>query len=153
MSTQLPTVAASDAVVRLTPGSRIDGRETFRFLDGDLVGDELADLILVSLFTWRRASDDDELPPGVSREGWFADPEFGSRLWLLSRAKATAQTLVDAKAYAEEALAWLVIDGLAKGVEVIVERPPAGNGVHMSVRLIRPRQTVAVMRYEYLWST
>lgn len=48
--------------------------------------------------------------------------ETGSRLWLLSREKITAETLQKCKDYAEQALAWLVKESVAEKVEVAVER-------------------------------
>jgi phage gp46-like protein len=84
--------------------------------------------VLVSLFTWRRANPDDPLP-GDLRMGWWGDnfpsvpnDRIGSRLWLLSRAKLLPETVALAKEYAEEALRWLVEDGVAARVEVQVER-------------------------------
>ena len=84
--------------------------------------------VIISLFTWRRARPDDDLP-GDLRMGWWGDsvPEIpndriGSRLWLLSRAKLTAETVARAREYAEEALAWLVEDGVAARVTVESER-------------------------------
>ena len=84
--------------------------------------------VLISLFTWRRANRDDALP-GDLRMGWWGDSfaaapndRIGSRLWLLSRAKLTSETVALAKEYAEEALRWLVDDGVAARVEVQAER-------------------------------
>lgn len=82
--------------------------------------------VLLSLFTDRRARADDPLPePGASRRGWVGDAlatvegdRFGSRLWLLKRAKATAETARRAEDYCREALGWLVEDELAARVAV-----------------------------------
>jgi phage gp46-like protein len=97
------------------------------------VGDGLLQLegglrtaILISLFTDARADDADVLPTaGDDRRGWWADtfPEIGgdrigSRIWLLSREKATNTTLERARGYARDALAWLIEDGIASTVEV-----------------------------------
>ena len=84
--------------------------------------------VIISLFTWRRAKADDDLP-GDQRMGWWGDnfasvpgDQIGSRLWLLARAKLLPDTLARAKEYAEEALAWLGQDGVAARVEVQAER-------------------------------
>lgn len=84
--------------------------------------------VLVSLFTWRRAQPDDALP-AADRFGWWGDSfatvpgdRIGSRLWLLSRAKLLPETVAQAKEYAQEALQWLVDDGVAAKVEVEAER-------------------------------
>jgi phage gp46-like protein len=102
---------------------------------GNIQTDEtLETAVLISLFTRRRARNDDELPEPLShREGWWADPYadvegdlVGSRLWLLRRSKTTTDTLNQAKNYCEEALQWLVDDGVADTVEVEVERHDDG---------------------------
>lgn len=84
--------------------------------------------VMISLFTWRRANPDDDLP-GSEKQGWWGDSfpvepndRIGSRLWLLSRAKLLPETVARAKEYAEEALAWLVTDGIAARVVVESER-------------------------------
>lgn len=58
----------------------------------------------------------------VRRGSFFADPEFGSRLHLLQRAKDTAQTAQRAVGYAKEALQWMIDTGKAKSVEVYAQR-------------------------------
>lgn len=113
-----------------------DGHGCDMALDGnDLqLDDGLTTAILISLFSDRRALADDALP-GASgdRRGWWADAypqlegdRIGSRLWLLSREKELPETLRRAKAYAEEALAWLVADGVAARVEVVPSVPRRG---------------------------
>lgn len=86
----------------------------------------LSTAVLVSLFTDARVN---------GERGWWGDsyPEpsrpgvtAGSRLWLLERGKQTAQTLRDAQLYAEEALQWLVQDGLASEVAAATSYPAAG---------------------------
>lgn len=84
--------------------------------------------VLISLFTWRRANPDDELPADA-RQGWWGDSfpvepndRIGSRLWLLARSKLTTDTVRRAREYAEEALQWLVSDGVVARVEVQAER-------------------------------
>lgn len=84
--------------------------------------------VIISLFTWGRARADDELP-GTERMGWWGDSfpaeandRIGSRLWLLARAKIVTHTVQRTKEYAQEALAWLVTDGVASEVTVEAER-------------------------------
>lgn len=92
-------------------------------LDSD---DGLGTAVIISLFTDRRVADD-ELPAGESwRRGYWGDSlndepgdETGSKLWLLGRAKQTPAVLVRAEEYAQEALAWLVDDGIARAVAVV----------------------------------
>lgn len=99
-------------------------------VDGaDLAFDDgLQTAVIISLFTDRRVAED-ELPPGeTDRRGWWGDtlnedPEdrTGSKLWLLARSKQTADVPVKAEEYAEEALAWLVEDGIARAVSAAAE--------------------------------
>lgn len=72
--------------------------------------------VAISLFTDRRADD---------RRGWWGDsyPDaendlIGSRLWTLERAGQTVETLRRAQVYAQEALQWMLTDGVAKRVSV-----------------------------------
>jgi phage gp46-like protein len=79
----------------------------------------LRSAVIISLYTDRRAEADDVLPDGTEdRRGFWADPTLGSRLWLLARAKETDDVLARAREYANEALAWLLDDGVARAVEV-----------------------------------
>ena len=112
---------------------------------GDLVAEgSLRTAVILSLFLDRRAEDDDILPNGSDdRRGWWADTvapmtdygigggsasgdHIGSRLWLLSREKQLAGVLERARHYAEEALTWLVEDGVATAVQVTATNPRQG---------------------------
>lgn len=92
---------------------------------GGFVSDEgLGTAAFISLFSDARASADDGLPP-AERRGWVGDAlaevegdRMGSRLWLLKREKQTEETRVRAEEYAQEALAWMVEDGLLSSIEV-----------------------------------
>lgn len=84
--------------------------------------------VIISLFTWRRAANDDPLDD-EQRYGWWgdsfpavADDRIGSRLWLLQRVRLTEQTRLDAEYYAREALQWLIEDGHCRAVEVLAQR-------------------------------
>lgn len=121
--------------------------------------DGLETAVILSLFTDARALDDDPLPAGATdRRGWWGDAypptggdRIGSRLWLLAREKQTRETLNRAREYAEEALAWLVADGVARGVEV--EAFIARTGVlGLSIVIQRPDAGSARFRYEFLWN-
>ena len=91
--------------------------------NGEIQGDEsLLPAVLVSLFTDARC-EKTELPKAeTSQRGYFGDAVSsavtGSKLWLLNRTKYNNETLIKAKEYAQDALAWLVTDGLAKDVQV-----------------------------------
>lgn len=130
----------------------LNGREAR--LD-DFVSDDLARAVVNSLFSWRRAEKSDDLP-GTSREGWWADSflendRFGSRLWLLQRAKLTPETLVRAKEYAEEALKWLIDDRVAGEVIVTAERGDYDQ-LSLSVIVVKPDSSELSMRFQNVWS-
>lgn len=122
--------------------------------------------ILLSLFLARRARADDITIAGSSRTadalstylaGWWGD-EFaevdgdlvGSRLWTLQREKMLPLTAERARAYAQEALAWIVSDGLADAVEVEAELGKSDSGVlNLGVRIVKGGKVAH--RFEYLW--
>ena len=126
---------------------------------GDLLGhDDLSTAVIVSLFSWRRAKDADRLPDDSgNRQGFWGDyfsliqnDQLGSRLWLLTREVLTQETMNRAKEYAEEALSWLVEDGVASQVAVTVER----SGLHqlsIGVTVYRKDGTVVPLRFEQVW--
>ena len=114
--------------------------------------------VLLSLFTDRRAADDDAIPDNsTDQRGWWADAVaeedgdlFGSRLWLQSREKLTASVIQRAEEYAREALQWLVDDGVASSVSVEAERI-ATNKLGFLVRIQRPDGSQETMRFDQLW--
>lgn len=94
------------------------------FAEGDLqTGQDLETACLVSLFTDKLATPDFAPTDGTSdRRGWWADlyndQPLGSSLWQLERAKKTRDTLGLARRYAQDALQWLIDDGVASSVVV-----------------------------------
>jgi phage gp46-like protein len=132
--------------------------------------DGLRTAILISLFSDARASEDAVLPEaGDDRRGWWGDqfadgagPEagsandrnrIGSLLWLLGRAKATTANLQLARQSAEQALGWLVRDGIASRVGVQVETQLV-EGVRqrlaIGVDLYRPNGPDR-QRFDFTW--
>ena len=112
--------------IRLSYDAELQGAD-IEVVDGLLQLDGgLSTAVLISLFTDARADAADVLPTaGDDRRGWWADTfaendgdRIGSRLWLLSREKATNTTLERARGYARDALTWLIEDGIASRVEV-----------------------------------
>jgi len=129
---------------------------------GSLASDAgLGSAIVISLFTDRRANADDVLPDGGSdRRGWWGDavapvnaPEgrpwlTGSRLWLLSREKQTAETAHRAEAYCREAMEWVTRLGVADRVDVAAEWVATGL-LALSIGVIRAGQPP--QRFDYAW--
>lgn len=113
--------------------------------------------VIISLFTWGRAKPDDALP-GTERMGWWGDSyapnagdRIGSRLWLLARAKITVQTPALARQYAEEALAWLVTDGVANAVNVSAERQGQSQ-IALACQIVRGNGPTLDIRFNNVWS-
>ena len=115
----------------------------------------LARAVIISLFSWARANDDDEVVGG-RREGFWGDSYeeeagavTGSRLWLLAREKITPEVLQKCKDYTSQALAWLVSDGVASDVQVTVERGDLDR-VNLLVRVIRGAESLT-LRFADVW--
>ncbi|BBH44749.1 phage GP46 family protein [Pseudomonas sp. KU43P] len=84
--------------------------------------------VVISLLTWRRAEDGDQLDDD-QRYGWWGDTfptverdRIGSRLWQLRRRTLTDDTVRDAVAFARESLAWLDDDDRVATVTVTASR-------------------------------
>lgn len=132
----------------------------FAVEENDLAGDDgLESAVMLSLFTDRQAEVGDLLPDGeTDRRGWWADAHpvvegdrFGSRLWLLGRAKQTQDTLDRAVDYAREALQWLIDDKVASRVDVISEAL-AGGVLALQVTIYRPTVDPTRFNFNYTWA-
>ena len=116
------------------------------FLNGAQVSadmtDSLSRAVVISLFTWQRASQSDEVD-NEQRMGWWGDTfaenkgdKIGSKLWLLLRQKITEETLNRAQEYAYESLKWLIDDGICSDITVDVERDEDDpNRINLDVQL------------------
>lgn len=125
---------------------------------GNILTDEgLETAAFISLFTRRAALPDDVLPePQAPRGGWWADPYadvegdlIGSRLWLLSRSKASQATVNLARLYAEEAVQWMVEDGIAESVTAEAERHADGV-LAFRVEIVKPTEPAS--RWSGVWT-
>ncbi len=114
------------------------------FLNGAVVTSDMADnlsrAVVISLFTWRRADDSDDYDHELGKQGWWGDSlnedEIGSKLWQLLRSKISSETLLRAQEMADDALQWLVEDGICTDVSVSVERDSNDpNRINLSVIL------------------
>ncbi len=119
----------------------------------DLISESgLLSAVLISLFTDARV-DVDELPDGeTDRRGWWGDAltdgdATGSRLWLLERCKQTDDVLVLAEGWAQEALAWMVEDGIATAVDVTAEWVGREH-MQISVAVSRPDRSLREFVFE-----
>lgn len=127
---------------------------------GDLVADPggLRSAVLLSLFTDRRASDDDVAPAGSSqdRRGWWGDTyegyPIGSRLWQLNRRfkSGDAGLLTEATDICTEALQWLVDAGIVAGVSVTCAWATA-TALGIAVTLTAPDATRQTFDFAWSW--
>lgn len=96
---------------------------------GDIASvDGLEAAIATSLFSDARAPENLQPDPAL-RRGWVGDiltadtgRKTGSLLWILDQARLTDEMLNTAALYAQEALQWLIDDGVATRISASVER-------------------------------
>lgn len=129
---------------------------------------DLASAVMISLFTHRRADPDDVLPddprglaaplPPRSNgdpRGWWGDSltgrRIGSRLWLLAREKSRDSVRARAVAYAEEALAWLIEDGVASAIAVESGTSERADLLALAVRIQHPRHGPLNLAVTWPW--
>lgn len=125
--------------------------------NGDMgYGNDLLTSVIISLFTNRRLPDEVKRHDDY-RGGWWGDAYstrlIGSRLWLLNRAKKTDSTslLVQAKDYCNEALQWLIDDGVVKTIETDTHWL-TDNAMEIDVGLTEPQATVKnQFRFAWAW--
>ena len=115
---------------------RINGEEADL---SDFQADELAQAVLISLFSWRKSDADDGVK-APKRQGWWGDTfaavqgdRIGSRLWLLQREKILPLTLQRAEAYANQALKWLIDDGRVEQITVTAKRGAEAGQLDLQV--------------------
>jgi phage gp46-like protein len=119
-------------------------------------GNDLETAVLISLFTDRVIGPDDVVPDGSNDpRGWWGDDgqdyPIGSRLWLLSRAKQTQETLATARDYITEALQWLIDDGIASTIDVQTEwTAPTLLGALITIN--RTGGAPVAVRFAWAWN-
>lgn len=127
--------------------------------DGRITEDDgLETSVLISLFSDRRADPGDGADEGDLR-GWWADAyqdvegdRIGSKLWLLLRGKLTQDTLRKTIRYVEEALAWMVEDGVASSVKATADWLQDGThkiGVLLTTEIQKPGEVAP--RWKRTW--
>lgn len=121
--------------------------------------------VLVSLFTDARAANDDPLPDigNPDRRGWWGDDtntakqgdSVGSKLWLLEREKSADSVLVKAKIYIEEALQWMLDEGIAAKVDVTTESQPVERSgtviLAYQIQINKPTGVTETFKFEQEW--
>lgn len=119
---------------------------------------DLETAVLISLFSDRVANPGDTIPDGTADpRGWWGDNQpsgntvlIGSRLWLLDRSKHTQAVLQQAQTYAQEALQWMIDDGVAAKITVFAEWQ-AANFLGMLVTIFRQNGTTVPLNYKWAW--
>lgn len=119
-------------------------------------GGDLATAILISLFSDRLAESDDAIPDLTDdARGWWGDVDepyrVGSRLWLLSRARRTADVLLRAKDYIAQALQWLIDDGAV--VKFDIETEFVGEQLRAGVTAYRRDGSTIAQSFSWVWNT
>ena len=127
---------------------------------GDLSVDAGLDTaLIISLFTDRRANADDILPDQNSDlRGWwgdsYADNEgdlIGSRLWELARERDLSSVYLRAKDYIQEALQWLIDDGVVDQFDVAVSRLRKGVLLYV-ITIVKPGAPARQYQFTQFWS-
>lgn len=129
------------------------------YLNGQLtdqttVADPLPRAVIISLWSWRRANEDDSAAQVM---GWWGDTyptvtgdRIGSRLWLLGREKIINDTLNRARDYAIEALQWMIDDGVAARIDVDSQRSGMEEAL-LNVVIYQREGTTWDMRFDEYW--
>ena len=120
----------------------------------------LAQMVLIALFSDKRANDDDVLPVAGQKQGWWADTydvgyPVGSKLWLLDRAVVNQASVNAAQDYANAALQFLIGYGIASAVDVAaqaVKSDNAGAAIGLSVTVTRPDGKKETFRFADIWT-
>ena len=107
--------------------------------------DRLKRAVIISLFSWRR--DDHQW-------GWWgdliSDITLGSCLWKLKQSKLTQQTIADAKTYCEQALQWLIDEGVCRVIDVQVQRNEL-DSLSIEVTLTKNDGQKTEIRFSDVW--
>ena len=132
-----------------------DGYYDLSITDGDFTKvDNFTTAIQLSLIgSDRRASVTEEPIPQL-RRGWIGNQyqpvEYGSKIWLLTQARLTNETVNRARTYCQQALDWLVSYGYAHAVSVTTERDLKYNSLTAKVK-IQPFEGITETHTYLLW--
>jgi len=75
---------------------------------------------------------------GTDKGTWWADPSFGSELWLLRKnGKVDGQTAGTLRRMVLESLQWIILNSLAAKIECSAERT-GKNEISYSVAIFHP---------------
>ena len=110
--------------------------------------------VYISLFTDARVDDESLLDDKTDKRGYWADvfddKPMGSKLWLLAREKNLSAVLDKAKTYCQDALKWLIEDGIAKKITVNTESV-SENILGIETIIQKPSDEILNFKYSYNW--
>jgi len=110
--------------------------------------------VYISLFTDARVDDESLLDDKTDKRGYWADvfddKPMGSKLWLLAREKNLSAVLDKAKTYCQDALKWLIEDGIAKKITVNTESV-SENILGIETIIQKPSDEILNFKYYYNW--
>ena len=119
----------------------------------DVTGDSGLDTaVYISLFTDAR-QDDASATDMSDLRGWWGD-EFGaigSNLWQLTRGKLTDEALAQAQVWAQDALQWMVTDGVVASVTASVTRIGL-YAISIVIQIQEPSTASSTFRYALNWA-
>lgn len=109
--------------------------------------------VYISLFT----DGEDTENRTDERGGWWGDAtdsygNLGSKLWTLGRERGTSNLSERAQKYCEEALQWMLDDGVAKSVDVTVSRSGTYS-LAIEIDIEKPDDSSETFTYSYNWTT
>ena len=124
--------------------------------DGTDTRNPLETAVILSLFCDARADAGDDVHDGIDRRGWWAQSYFdddhvwGSKLWQVLMGKATQGALQRAQRACEDALQWLIRDGVCSAVEVDTWWIEGRQG-YMGIRVVLQRPDKLDPQYAGPW--
>lgn len=105
-----------------------EGYYDLQFDNGDLLSTQgFTSALLMSIFCERRATPSEVAQPEKRRGWWgnaflgFTDFEIGSKIWLLSQARANQNTLNNWITYINNAIEWFIDDKYLDKINVTAE--------------------------------
>tara|TARA_R110000824_G_scaffold95990_11_gene230354 strand:+ start:12921 stop:13466 length:546 start_codon:yes stop_codon:yes gene_type:complete len=110
--------------------------------------------LVVSLFSDRRAFDDEGISDPLRRRGWLGstiaggtDHNFGSGLWLYEQARMSQDTVNGVRSEAEAALEWMADEEIIDTAVAQVVPDPATRALNIVIDLTSPAGEVNRVAY------
>lgn len=135
-----------------------EGYYDFSFVNGDFKKTQGFDTAIQITLMCERRADESEMPAPETQRGWWGNLilpydnfEIGSKLWLLSQARANQETLNNSITFAETAFQWFIDDDYLDKVNITSEyQDEESTQLILKIDLIRS-QNVVDSRYYSIW--